>query len=111
MIEYNAKFTSPVIFCINYDKTHAWQKDDCFGASLKFLVNLGKKGYRLVDCNLSGVNAFFVREDLVADKFLAPFTAENHYEPPRYDLYGHFSGHPASYKTLASLKTGSSNCS
>jgi hypothetical protein len=40
--------------------------------------------------------AFFVREDLVGDKFCAPFTAENHYEPPRYDLagsFGHRSGH------------------
>ena len=47
-----------------------------------------EKGYRLVGCSLAGVNAFFVREDLVADKFCAPFTAENHYEPPRYDLAG-----------------------
>lgn len=101
VVEYNAKFSPPILFCMEYDATHTWKKDDCFGVSLKFLeVHLEKKGYRLVGCNLSGVNAFFVRQDLVADKFLEPFTAEQHYEPPRYYLSGYFAGHPAAYKTL-----------
>ena len=38
----------------------------------------------MVGCNYTGVTAFFVRDDLVGDHFAAPFTAENHYEPPRY---------------------------
>jgi hypothetical protein len=101
VVEYNAKFTPPVLYCMDYNPTHRWEKDDCFGASLKFFeVNLEKKGYYLVGCNLSGANAFFVRKDLVNDHFLAPFTAENHYEPARYYLSGYFAGHPASYKTL-----------
>ena len=41
------------------------------------------KGYALVGCNFLGGNAFFVREDLVGDHFLRPFTAENHYESPK----------------------------
>lgn len=106
IIEYNAKFRPPILFCMDYDETHTWEKDDCFGASLKFLeINLEKKGYCLVGCNLSGVNAFFVRKDLVSDKFLAPFTAENHYQPPRYYFSGYFAGHPATYKTLAKSLT------
>ncbi|MEO0988198.1 MAG: FkbM family methyltransferase [Cyanobacteria bacterium J06639_14] len=106
VVEYNAKFTPPTLFCMDYDETHTWQKDDCFGASLKFLeVNLEKKGYCLVGCNVSGVNAFFVRKELVSDKFLAPYTAEIHYEPARYYLSGYFSGHPASYETLAKSLT------
>ena len=107
VIEYNAKFTPPILYCMAYDETHTWEKDDCHGVSLKFLeVYLDKKGYYLVGCNISGVNAFFVRKDLVGDDFLAPFTAEHHYEPPRYYLSGYFAGHPASYKTLArSLRT------
>ncbi|MGB6294647.1 MAG: hypothetical protein WBF90_00510 [Rivularia sp. (in: cyanobacteria)] len=105
-IEYNAKFRPPILFCMDYDETHTWEKDDYFGVSLKFLeINLAKKGYCLVGCNLSGVNAFFVREDLVSDKFLAPFTAENHYEPPRYYFSGYFAGHRAAYKTLAKSLT------
>ncbi len=106
VIEYNGKFRPPIMYCMDYNETHTWEKDDCFGVSLKFLeVNLEKKGYYLVGCNLSGVNAFFVRKDLVSDRFLAPFTAENHYEPPRYYFSGYFAGHPATYKTLAKSLT------
>jgi len=102
VVEYNAKFSPPIMYCMDYNETHSWQKDDCFGVSLKFLeVKLDLKGYYLVGCNLSGANAFFVRKDLVADRFLEPFTAEQHYEPPRYYLSGYFAGHPAAYSTLA----------
>ena len=84
-----------------YDPTHVWQGDDCFGASLKFLERaLARRGYLLVGCSLSGVNAFFVHKDVVGDLFLAPFTAERHYEPARYYLGGASSGHPAAYRTL-----------
>ncbi|MEO8175007.1 MAG: hypothetical protein ABI581_18065, partial [Sediminibacterium sp.] len=51
------------------------------------------KGYKLVASSFSGVNAFFVREDLVGDKFTGPFTAENHFESPKYFLY-YTPGHP-----------------
>ena len=106
VVEYNAKFTPPTLFCMDYNEAHTWKKDDCFGASLKFFeVNLARKGYCLVGCNVSGVNAFFVRNELIADKFLAPYTAEKHYEPARYYLSGYFSGHPASYETLAKSLT------
>lgn len=99
VIEYNAKFPPPISFCMEYDESHHWKGNDCFGASLKFLEQ-NIDGYCLVGCNITGVNAFFVREDLVASKFLEPFTAEMHYEPPRYYLYPMFSGHPAAYETL-----------
>lgn len=106
VIEYNAKFAPPVLYCMDYAETHMWKGDDCFGVSLKFLeINLDKMGYCLVGCNLSGANAFFVRKELVADKFLAPFTAENHFEPARYYLSGYASGHRATYQTLAKSLT------
>jgi hypothetical protein len=92
VIEYNAKFHPPVNWTITYNPAHEWRGTDYFGASLKALEILGlKKGYRLVGCNLAGVNAFFVREDLVGDRFAAPFTAENHYHPPRYYLLPFYS--------------------
>jgi len=48
---------------------------------------LGQRlGYSLVGCDLTGINAIFVRSDLVGDNFLQPFTAENHYEPARHGL-------------------------
>lgn len=101
VIEYNAKFHPPVMYCMRYDQHHIWKGTDNFGISLKSLeVKLKEKGYLLVGCNLTGGNAFFVREQLVEDKFHSPFTAENHYEPARYELAAHKSGHRPSYKTL-----------
>jgi len=52
-----------------------------------------ERGYSLVGCDFCGVNAFFVRDDLLGDKFEAPFTAENHYEPPRFALSQLRRGH------------------
>jgi len=101
VMEYNGKFAPPIEFCMKYDESHTWNGDDCYGVSLKFLeVELHKKGYSLVGCNLTGTNSFFVRNNLAADKFLMPYTAENHYEPPRFYLASITSGHEASYKTL-----------
>ena len=43
-----------------------WQKDDYFGASLRALADLGgRRGYSLVGCTTSAVNAFFVRSDIL----------------------------------------------
>lgn len=101
VIEYNAKFPPPIIYCMDYDETHVWNGDDNFGASLKFLeIEFDKKDYCLVGCNLLGANAFFVRKDLVGNKFLEPFSAEVHYEPARYHLGVLSSGHKPSFKTL-----------
>lgn len=87
VIEYNATIRPPVAVTTPYDPTRSWDKTSFYGASLSALEKLGReKGYSLVGCCYSGVNAFFVRDDLIGDKFCAPFTAENHYEPPRYFL-------------------------
>jgi len=103
-LEYNAKFPPPILYCMNYNGQHEWIHDDCWGASLKFFeVELSKMGYCLVGCCLSGVNAFFVKKELVGEKFLSPFTAEHHYEPQR----GYFatlpSGHKPSYQALEKM--------
>jgi hypothetical protein len=85
VVEYNAVFRPPLAVVAEYDKDFAWNGTNYFGASLQALESLGsRKGFQLVGCSLSGVNAFFVRHDLVKDRFCAPFTAENHFEPPRY---------------------------
>ena len=87
VIEYNATLKPPLSVTIPYDPAERWDGSSYFGASLSALEKLGRqKGYALVGCCFSGVNAFFVRQDLVGDHFCAPFTAENHYEPPRYRM-------------------------
>ena len=93
VIEYNATWFPPLAFTICYQESFRWDGSNYFGASLKALELLGRrKGYCLVGCNFSGVNAFFVRKDLCKRRFRAPFTAENHFEPPRYWM-ARASGH------------------
>jgi hypothetical protein len=95
-IEYNATWAPPLSITCNLDESRTWSQTSYFGASLSALEYLGReKGYTLVGCCYAGVNAFFVRDDLVReDLFAAPFTAANHFEPPRYDLGGILAGHP-----------------
>jgi len=95
VLEYNAKMRAPLKWVMNFNASHSWDGSDYFGASLKsFELLLDKKGYALVGCSITGANAFFVRKDLVGDKFCKPFTAENHEEPARYFLIpGMISGH------------------
>jgi hypothetical protein len=88
VIEYNPAIPPSVEWEIAYDPAALWRGGRRFGASLKRLEVLGRrKGYALVGCELTGINAYFVREDLAQPAwFLAPFTAERHYEPPRFSL-------------------------
>jgi hypothetical protein len=99
VIEYNAAFPPPVEWVMPHDPGYRWNGTAKFGASLESFTQLGAaRGYALVGCGLGGANAFFVRLDLVGEHFAGPFTAANHYEPPRYFLLGRQAGHPRSYE-------------
>ena len=101
VFEYNAKMGYFIRYCMHYNEEYVWNGTDNFGMSLKFLEDeMRRRDYALVGCNLFGLNAFFVRCDLLNDKFLAPYTAEQHYETPKYNLGNYSNGHPASYRTL-----------
>lgn len=95
VIEYNASLPAEIDWKVQYDPQKKWDGSANFGASLKALELLGAaRGYSLVGCDLSGTNAFFVRNDLIQPGvFSEPFNAENHYEPARYILEQR-SGHP-----------------
>lgn len=95
VIEYNPTLRPPLSLVVPYEPTRQWDGSNYFGASLEALVRLGRaKGYRIVGCNFSGSNAFFVRDDICGDHFLEPATAEEHYEPPRYFAILLMAGHP-----------------
>ena len=97
VVEYNAAFPPGQSWIHPYRSDGAWDFTQAFGASLKAYETLGSRlGYCLVGCDLVGINAFFVRKDLVGDLFVAPFTSENHYEPPRYSLW-HRMAHPGKF--------------
>lgn len=100
VVEYNASYPPPIDFIQPYDASSTWDGSNYFGASLSAFTKLAnEKGYSLVGCTLSGVNAFFVRNDLLEDGgrqlFHAPNVAQEHYEPPRYQLGEMKFGHPA----------------
>ena len=85
VIEYNACFPAEESKVIPYRPDFAWDKTDYCGATLKAMEKLGKtKGYALVATDRNGVNAFFVRDDLVPGNFSLP---------PFGEIY-----HPAAFK-------------
>ncbi len=66
VIEYNAQRGPDADWVMPYDAQHRWTGDAEFGASLAALERYGKKlGYGLIGTNRSGINAFFVRDDLL----------------------------------------------
>lgn len=104
VIEYNAKLPPSCEWIMPYCEEHRWDGGDKHGASLAALEKLGvKKGYVLVGTNISGVNAFFVREDCVQDYF-AKKSVRELYNPPRY-YKKYYSGHPSRY-CIAGLPEG-----
>jgi hypothetical protein len=94
VIEYNSIFRPNSKFVVPYVSNAIWDGTSNTSASIESLCDLGEsKGYKLVGCCFAGVNAFFIREDLINDKFTGPFTSFNYYESPKYFLY-HVPGHP-----------------
>jgi len=84
VLEYNGIFPIMSEWQSNYDPKIGWNGTHKFGSSLKPLEILARqKGYKLVHCDSTGTNAFFVREDLDKSLFNEPFTVKNKYEPFR----------------------------
>lgn len=69
VVEYNHRFGGELAVTIPYDE--GFRRGErhpvyYFGASLRALCLLGaRKGYAFVGCNANGVNAFFVRRELL----------------------------------------------
>jgi hypothetical protein len=105
-IEYNAKFRANISKKPIYSQSYSWKGTDYMGSSLLALNEVATiKGYTLVATNIAGVNAFFIRNDLVSDNFLNS-TVEQLYNPPRYYLYhDHFAkiGHKADFGVYSDL--------
>lgn len=91
-IEYNAKFPPPIYKKPVFNSSYSWASSDYMGSSLSALrKSAGEIGYSLVATNLTGANAFFVRDDLLGDSFANDLTTEALYNPPRYYLiFDHF---------------------
>ncbi|HEX6705748.1 MAG TPA: hypothetical protein VF169_13375 [Albitalea sp.] len=103
VVEYNARFSPLTRWVMPYDPQHRWDGSDHFGASLAaFHELLGADGYRLVACNITGANAFFVRADLAPRFPELPEDWRRLYMAAEYLPYPSFA-HPASLRTIESL--------
>jgi hypothetical protein len=102
VVEYNAAFTPSAIWSMPHGAAdRGWDGTFRHGASLGALVSAAAaRGYSLVHCERMGVNAFFVRADLVGDHFPATGSVRRHHRP------GSFSanpfGHPRSRLAMRS---------
>lgn len=98
-VEYNAKFPPGVNATIEYHEDHVWDESDYMGSSLEAINQvLSEGGYRLITCNIPGVNAFFVRQDLAA-----PFpvlSLREAYQPFRFYLSPIVPAQPPSLRYL-----------
>lgn len=102
IVEYNCKFRPPTNWVMPYNSSHSWDGTDYFGASLQSFTDLMLKyDYRLVGCNATGVNAFFVQKSLASNHFPTELTAEYLYQACNYHLHRYFiSGHMPSGRVL-----------
>jgi hypothetical protein len=88
VIEYNHRLGRDRAIAVPYDphfdRAQAHSSRIYYGASLKALVRLGeRKAYTFVGCNSFGVNAFFVRNDLMTKRLASP-TVEEGYVAGRF---------------------------
>lgn len=100
-IEYNAKFPPPVFKKPAYNENYAWAGTDYMGSSLYAISEVANlKGYRLISTNITGTNAFFIRDDLLSNHFSEDLSLDSLYNPPRYYLSDHYKrdvGHKADF--------------
>jgi hypothetical protein len=101
IVEYNAKFPPPIKWIMEYNKSHIWEKDDYFGASLSSFNDLFERNeYKLICCNShTGANAFFIKKEFLYLFNDVPKNIEDLYVEPRYLLHTNF-GHTQSLKTI-----------
>lgn len=94
--EYNGTHFPHEDKVVHYDPQGCWDYTNYFGASLLAFTNLGKQyNYTLVYCNQTGVNCFFIHNDILAStqlQFQHMGDITKLYRPARYG-YGPNGGH------------------
>lgn len=100
VLEYNSKFPPPIRWSIAYDPNHQWRNDDYHGASLQACIDaLAAVEYRLVACNITGSNAFFVRREFDAAFHDIPEDPAKLFVPADYNWFIR-RGHLPSPRTI-----------
>ena len=102
VIEYNSSISVNESKTVKYDPELTWDGSDYYGASLLALKKLGIiKGYTLIACDSNGVNAFFLRNDVIENKFEVRDIVDI-YKRPNYGkkIDGKHTGHPTSERKM-----------
>ncbi|MDQ6780417.1 MAG: hypothetical protein M3Z37_04590 [Candidatus Eremiobacteraeota bacterium] len=87
VIEYNAAYPPPAKWVMKYNPGFRWKGTAYYGASLTSLTRLATSmGYALIGTEQHGINAFYLRSELLADARLPELTPEEAYHPPRFSF-------------------------
>ena len=100
VLEYNSSFGEDDPLTISYNPDFIWdnknEKRFFYGASLKALEKLSKKkGYDLICVDSKGVNAFFVRKDLMRNSILRKMKSK--------DVFVYNKGHNAKLNDIKNI--------
>lgn len=104
-IEYNSTIPYNESLVVKYDQMGRWDLTNYFGASLLALSKLGKsKGYTLVGCESKGINAFFIRNELIEGK-IEMRDIKDLYRPPGFGFIvnGVYIGYSPSNKSMITV--------
>jgi hypothetical protein len=102
-VEYNSTINPTREWIMPYNENRVWDWSRYFGASLKSFDKLAKeKWYTLVASDSKWINAFFLRNDLIWNRFYID-KKDNitfHYRTPKYGYS--FIGHPPRFVVFIS---------
>ena len=94
-LEYNASIPPTLAIEVPYQWGASWEGTNWFGGGLKVIEQIGAQhSMHLVGCDPLGINTFLVSARETGGLFREPFTAEAHYQPPRFGSLSHI-GHPS----------------
>jgi hypothetical protein len=86
IIEYNVAYAPPKRWVMQYNPTHRWDQTTYYGASLTSLTALAEGlGYALIGTDAAGVNAFFLRVDLIKKARFPNLPAVRGYHPAWFE--------------------------
>ena len=100
-VEYNAKIRQKIKLDINKIKNFTWEYDDYFGSSLLSINSImEKKQYKLIATNITGSNAFFVKNELIHLTKTKKQNIKDLYSPPNFELFNYSVTHAPTNKYL-----------
>ncbi len=103
IIEYNSQISPTESKVVKYDPGYKYDWTNYFGASLLAFVKLAKnKGYSLVGCDSSGINAIFIDNDEIKKNKIIIKSIDENYRPPQFgDVWDEIpKGWPISNKNM-----------